>query len=209
MPAQAGAGPAVAPGAGAPHAAAAAGRQQNGQRVREHTPRRFSPVLTLRSARKTSTPRATERATAASPAPQRRVPFRGVRAQAAGARNVRALLHTPRTHARVRFCGRTDLSRDTCSHHPLTRSCPAPSAPACSSFTARSEALRAGRGTLADAGGSSAAAAASGGRSAAAGAGGAAAPPFTFATAGVRLFTVGISVLKDDVDAVRAFAAAT
>jgi hypothetical protein len=92
------------------------------------------------------------------------------------------------------------------SIHSLPRAASAASSPR------RSEALRAGRGTLADAGGSSAAAAASGGRSGGGGGGGgsgAAVPPFTFATSGVRLFTAGISVLKGDVDAVRAFAATT
>jgi hypothetical protein len=77
--------------------------------------------------------------------------------------------------------------------HPLTLR----SLPRCS------DALRSARGTLADAGGSSAAALASGGRAAAA----VAAAPFTFASAGVRLTVAGISVLKDDVGAVRAFAA--
>jgi hypothetical protein len=65
----------------------------------------------------------------------------------------------------------------------------------------RSEALRAARGTLAEAGGSSAAARDGGAVSRVA-----PGAPFSFDAAGLRVTAAGISVAKDDVDAVRAFA---
>ena len=68
-------------------------------------------------------------------------------------------------------------------------------------FFERSEALRAARGTLAEAGGSSAAARATSAvaRATASGA------PFSFDAPGLRVTTVGISVSKDELDSVRTF----
>ena len=66
-----------------------------------------------------------------------------------------------------------------------------------------SDALRAARGTLADAGGSSASARL-GGAVARVPSG----APFSFDAAKLRVTAAGVSVAKDDVDAVRAFATA-
>ena len=66
-----------------------------------------------------------------------------------------------------------------------------------------SDALRAARGTLAEAGGSSSSARDGGAVSRVA-----PGAPFTFDAAGLRVTAAGISVAKDDVDAVRAFATA-
>ena len=67
----------------------------------------------------------------------------------------------------------------------------------------RSEALRAARGTLADAGGSSSSSRGGGGVSRLA-----PGAPFSFDGAGLRVTCAGVSVAKDDLDAVRSFAAA-